>query len=129
MHSFAGVSHIYFSQRLRLHYMEWPHKDAAVPNMVLVHGMQDHCRTWDALATQFSSDYRIIAPDLRGHGDSEWVKGAGYHYLDYVYDLHQLIEQAELAPALRLFPFWTRSLRKLHPATSPHYKLSRSPRR
>ena len=64
-----AASHIYFSQRLRLHYADWGNSDA--PNMVMVHGMQDHCRTWDALVEEFGDDYRIAAPDLRGHGDSE----------------------------------------------------------
>ena len=91
-----AASHIYFSQRLRLHYVDWGNADA--PNMVMVHGMQDHCRTWDALVEEFVDDYHIVAPDLRGHGDSEWVKGAAYDYRDYVYDLHQLVDQAQLAP-------------------------------
>jgi pimeloyl-ACP methyl ester carboxylesterase len=66
--------------------------------MVLVHGIHDHCRSWDGLAAHFLDEYHVVAPDLRGHGDSEWVRGSSYHYLDYVYDLHQLIAQAELAP-------------------------------
>ncbi len=94
--SAVPASHIYFSQRLRLHYIEWGDKDA--PAMVLVHGIHDHCRTWDHLASQFVERYHIVAPDLRGHGDSDWVRGSGYHYLDYIYDLHQLISQTDVAP-------------------------------
>ena len=94
--SAVPASHSYFSQRLRLHYIEWGDKNA--PAMVLVHGIHDHCRTWDHLASQFVDHYHIIAPDLRGHGDSEWVRGSGYHYLDYIYDLHQLISQTDVAP-------------------------------
>lgn len=97
----SPASHIYFSQRLRLHYVDWqlPGQSDA-PVMVCVHGIHDHCRTWDHLAEHFVSQYRVIAPDLRGHGDSEWVKGSAYHYLDYLYDLHQLIQQAELGPVV-----------------------------
>ncbi|MEM7099486.1 MAG: alpha/beta hydrolase [Pseudomonadota bacterium] len=98
MNTVGCVSHIYFSQRLRLHYVEWPCQQASKGNMVLVHGIQDHCRTWDDVVNRFQADFRIIAPDLRGHGDSEWVTGSAYQYLDYVYDLHQLIQQAKLAP-------------------------------
>ncbi len=68
--------------------------------MVLVHGLHDHCRTWDDLAAHFCDDYHVIAPDLRGHGDSEWLRGSGYHYSDYIYDLHQLIVQADLGPVV-----------------------------
>jgi pimeloyl-ACP methyl ester carboxylesterase len=38
----------------------------------------------------------VLAPDLRGHGDSDWVRGSNYHMLDYVYDLDQLVRQREL---------------------------------
>ncbi|MEC8144532.1 MAG: alpha/beta hydrolase, partial [Pseudomonadota bacterium] len=43
-------------------------------------------------------DYHFIAPDLRGHGDSDWVQGSGYRYFDYLYDLLQLIEQNNFGP-------------------------------
>lgn len=92
------ASHVYFSQRLRLHYIDWGNPQA--PTMVLVHGIHDHCRTWDDLVAQFADRYHVIAPDLRGHGDSAWVQGSAYHYLDYLYDLHQLVLQAEVAPVV-----------------------------
>jgi pimeloyl-ACP methyl ester carboxylesterase len=90
------TSHIYFSQRLRLHYVDWGNKDA--PPMLLVHGGRDHCRNWDWVAERFSADYHIIAPDLRGHGDSAWMVGGNYLHLDYVYDIAQLIHQTAIAP-------------------------------
>lgn len=93
----APTSHVYYSQRLRLHYLDWGNTGAKP--MLLVHGVQDHCHTWDSLARHFAPNYHVVAPDLRGHGDSEWVHGSSYHFLDYVYDLDQLVLQAELAPA------------------------------
>ncbi len=92
----ASTSHVYYSQRLRLHYLDWG--NSAANPLLLVHGIRDHCHTWDALARHFASGYHVVAPDLRGHGDSEWVRGSSYHFLDYVYDLDQLVLQAELAP-------------------------------
>jgi pimeloyl-ACP methyl ester carboxylesterase len=92
------TSHRFFSQRLRMHFVEWGSpKD---PTIVLVHGVRDHCRTWDDLIQRLSAfgNYHFIAPDLRGHGDSEWVQGSGYRYYDYIYDLQQLIEQNQLGP-------------------------------
>ena len=107
MHLESPASHSYFSQRLRLHYLRWDayseHSSGdRKPTILFVHGIHDHCRTWDDLARHFSEqlNYQVITPDLRGHGDSEWVRGSSYHYMDYVYDLHQLIEQAQLAPVL-----------------------------
>lgn len=92
------TSNVYFSQRLRLHYADWGNRDA--PAMLLVHGVQDHCHTWDWFAEAFAERYHVLAPDLRGHGDSEWVRGSSYHPVDYVYDLDQLVRQRELAPAV-----------------------------
>ena len=94
----APASHSYFSQRMRLHYIDWGNEGA--PTMLLVHGIHDHCRTWDDIALSFADDFHVVAPDLRGHGDSQWLQGSGYHYLDYIYDLHQLVHQANLAPVV-----------------------------
>ncbi len=33
----------------------------------------------------------MLAPDLRGHGDSDWTKGGSYALTEYVYDLAQLV--------------------------------------
>ncbi len=90
------TSHVYFSQQLRLHYVDWGNADA--PPLLLVHGGRDHCRNWDWVAQSLRNDYHVIAPDLRGHGDSQWVIGSTYDSLDYVYDLAQLVHQTQLAP-------------------------------
>ncbi|MGE0386045.1 MAG: alpha/beta fold hydrolase [Gammaproteobacteria bacterium] len=90
------TSHIYFSQRLRLHYVDWGNRDA--PPLLMVHGGRDHCRNWDWVAEALRHEYHVIAPDLRGHGDSEWAHGSSYNIVDFVYDIAQLIRQARLAP-------------------------------
>ena len=90
------TSHTYFSQRLRLHYTDWGNPDA--PPMILIHGGRDHCRNWDWVAEHFHDDYHIIAPDLRGHGDSEWMVGGSYNQIDYVYDIAQLLHQKQMSP-------------------------------
>ncbi len=92
------TSHSYFSQRLRLHYADWGNTGA--PHLLLVHGVQDHCHSWDWFADAFAARYHVIAPDLRGHGDSEWVRGSSYHHPDYVYDLDQLVRQRQLLPSI-----------------------------
>jgi len=90
------TSHIYFSQRLRLHYVDWGNQDA--PTLLLVHGGRDHCRNWDWVAEQLRGDYHVIAPDLRGHGDSQWMIGGSYNQIDYVYDIAQLLRQIGRTP-------------------------------
>ena len=90
------TSHSYFSQRLRLHYVDWGNADK--PPLLMVHGGRDHCRNWDWVAEALRDDYHIIAPDLRGHGDSQWMLGGSYSISEYVYDIAQLLHQTKLTP-------------------------------
>jgi len=90
------TSQSFISQRLRLNYVDWGNPDA--PPLILVHGGRDHCRNWDWVAEDLRRDYHIIAPDLRGHGDSAWSTSGDYSMNAFVYDLAQLIHQQRLAP-------------------------------
>ena len=92
----SPTSRIYFSQRLRLHYVDWGNEKA--PPLLLIHGGRDHCRNWDWVAEALQSQYHIMAPDLRGHGDSQWMIGGGYSQIDYVYDIAQLVRQNRATP-------------------------------
>jgi len=40
------------------------------PNLVLIHGMINSSRHWEGVAERLADSYRVIAPDLIGHGDS-----------------------------------------------------------
>jgi pimeloyl-ACP methyl ester carboxylesterase len=91
-----SVSKFFTSQRLRLHWTEWGAPDA--PPLLLIHGVRDHGRNWDRTAERLSDRWRVIAPDLRGHGDSEWANSGGYSSEAYVFDLAELIAREGLAP-------------------------------
>lgn len=45
------------------------------PNVVLIHGMINSSRHWEAVAQQLADSYRVIAPDLIGHGDAATPRG------------------------------------------------------
>jgi len=90
------TSHTFFSQRLRLHYVDWGNGEK--PPLLLVHGGRDHCRNWDWVAEALRDEWHIIALDLRGHGDSQWSTDGSYTVAGYIYDLAQLIHQQRLAP-------------------------------
>ncbi len=90
------TSHTFTSQRLKLHYADWGNADA--PPLLLIHGGRDHCRSWDWVAEELRADWHVIAPDLRGHGDSAWSPDGNYEMGPFVYDLAQLIHQLGLAP-------------------------------
>jgi len=87
----------YESQGLRLHYVDWGNE--AAPPLILVHGGLDHCRNWDAIARALQPHFHVVAPDLRGHGDSEWARGSSYSLADHVYDLARLVRFAGLQDA------------------------------
>lgn len=93
---FSPASHTYVSQRLRLHYVDWGNPGA--PPLLLLHGGRDHCRNWDWLAQELREKWHVIAPDLRGHGDSSHSPDGRYTMDSFIYDLAQLIHQQRLAP-------------------------------
>ncbi len=90
------MSRGYVSQRLRLHYVDWGNPGA--PPLILLHGGRDHCRNWDWVANALRHDWHVIAPDLRGHGDSAWSQDGNYLLVNFIVDLVQLIHQQRLAP-------------------------------
>lgn len=83
-------------RRLQLNIVEWG--DAAAPPLVLQHGGRDHARNWDWVANAFAGDYRVIAPDFRGHGDSDWSNDGDYEMLDYVDDFAGVLAALDLPP-------------------------------
>ncbi len=93
---YGPTSNSFISQRLRHHYVDWGNPDA--PPLLLIHGGRDHCRSWDWAAEQLRKDWHVIAPDLRGHGDSQWSPDGNYEMSSFVYDLAQLVHQLDLAP-------------------------------
>jgi pimeloyl-ACP methyl ester carboxylesterase len=90
------TSHNFYSQRLRLQYVDYGNQDK--PLLVLVHGGRDHARNWDNVAAALRDHFHIIAPDLRGHGDSAWAIGSQYSMPDYVLDLNQLLRHVDKEP-------------------------------
>jgi pimeloyl-ACP methyl ester carboxylesterase len=90
------ISRIYISQRLKLHYLDWGNEEK--PLLLLVHGGRDHARSWDWVASELRTHFHVIAPDLRGHGDSEWAVGSIYSLIDYVLDAAQLLKVVDRFP-------------------------------
>lgn len=55
---------------LRLHYREWPNEGANL--IVLLHAWPSSVAAWEPFATAMREDMRVVALDLRGHGESDW---------------------------------------------------------
>lgn len=92
-HTAGPTSHSFVSQRLRLNYLDWGNPDA--PVLILQHGGRDHARSWDWVARELRRDWHVIAPDLRGHGDSAWSPDGAYMMPYFIHDLAQLIHQLD----------------------------------
>jgi pimeloyl-ACP methyl ester carboxylesterase len=45
------------------------------PPIVLIHGMVNSSRHWEQVALRLAPGYRVVAPDLIGHGDSATPRG------------------------------------------------------
>ena len=78
---------------LRYNVLEWgadrPELDHTV---ILLHGFLDLARGWAAtVRAGLAGRFHVVAPDLRGHGDSDWVGPGGYyHFIDYLADVDEV---------------------------------------
>jgi esterase len=81
---------------LKLHLQDYG--TAGKPPMLCVHGSAAHAHWFDFVAPGFTADYHVLAPDQRGHGDSEWDRSPepDYTYARYAADLHELTEKLDL---------------------------------
>jgi pimeloyl-ACP methyl ester carboxylesterase len=73
---------------LSLNLVEWSQK--GVP-MLLLHGYSNEAHIWDDFIPTVSSHYRVLALDLRGHGDSDWHPQAAYAYENHVEDIEAIV--------------------------------------
>jgi pimeloyl-ACP methyl ester carboxylesterase len=74
----------------RLHYLEWNPRGRTT--VILLHGNSANAWWWRPMARVIAGDFRLLALDQRGHGDSEWVRPAAYSPLDYARDLARFIQ-------------------------------------
>jgi pimeloyl-ACP methyl ester carboxylesterase len=79
---------------LRLHYLDWG--NASAPPVVCVHGYTSSAQAFNAPARHLQHRFHIIAPDVRGHGESAWSPTGAYQYRDQVSDLEEIVDQLGL---------------------------------
>lgn len=68
---------------------EWG--DPAAPVLIYLHGWADTAATFQFVVDELCSDWRVIAPDWRGFGDSHGPV-ASYWFADYLADLDLLLD-------------------------------------
>jgi esterase len=77
---------------LRFHYREWG--DAQNAPVLLLHGGGMHARTWDTFAAAMTDRFRLLALDLRGHGESE--RATDYSVERFVSDIGEFVDLLRL---------------------------------
>jgi len=77
---------------LRHHLLEWD--GGGRTTLLCLHGFLDLSWGFAPIApTLAAAGYHVVAPDLRGHGDTEWVGAGGYYYfMDYLHDVADLVD-------------------------------------
>ncbi len=73
-----------------LHVHEWG--DPAAPPVLCLHGVMAHGRRFRRLAEERLTHFRVLAPDLRGHGRSGWEPP--WTIEQHVEDLRETLEAA-----------------------------------
>ena len=86
------TSHCVKVEGIHLRYVDW---GGDGPTMLLFHGDMRTSRSWDAVSCRLKGDYRVIALDARGHGDSDWTP-QGYRFAERVDDLAAFCESLGL---------------------------------
>jgi pimeloyl-ACP methyl ester carboxylesterase len=102
---------------IELSYLEWQAETGKkkVPRLLLMHGLADSACVWISLGNYLSGRYHIVAPDMRGHGDSSKPE-TGYTFESAIADLEALMAHLNWADAHilghswmgKLAPIWAR---------------------
>ena len=100
---------------MAISYLQW--SDRGMP-LLLLHGMADHALVWSSLGDYLSSNYQVIAPDLRGHGESG-KPTTGYHFQDYIGDLRALINHLGWTKAAILGHSWSAKIAAIWATEQP----------
>lgn len=100
---------------MEISYLQW--SDRGMP-LLLLHGMADHALVWSSLGDYLSSNYQVIAPDLRGHGESG-KPATGYHFQDYISDLRALLNHLGWTQAHILGHSWSAKIAAIWATQQP----------
>lgn len=90
-----GISQYLDIDGHRAHYLEWAGPRDA-PTLVLVHGFMGHAHWWDFVAPALADNYRVIALDLSGMGDSG--RRSEYSLDSYVGEIASVIRGTSTQP-------------------------------
>lgn len=105
---------------IQMSYLEW--NEGQKP-LLLLHGLGDHALVWLSLGNHLAQEYHIVAPDLRGHGDSA-KPPQGYTFAEIIADLQALVQHLGWSQAHILGHSWTGKLVPIWATKYPEQFLS-----
>lgn len=80
-----------------LHYRDYSGGEPGRPPLLCLHGLTRNSRDFEMLADRFAGEWRLIVPDMRGRGRSEYAPGT-YALHRYVRDVTHLLMAIEAGP-------------------------------
>ena len=87
---------------LKLHYRDYA-GPAEMPPILCLPGLTRNCRDFESVADRLAGDWRVIAPDFRGRGESQHDPDPTNYRPDiYVADMLKLLDQLGIADAVFL---------------------------
>ena len=75
---------------LRFHYLDWGTE--GMQPILFLHGGLQQGHSWDFVSLPLCVEYRVLAPDARGHGDTEWAPDGDYSLEAHERDLEGFVE-------------------------------------
>lgn len=91
---------------IQLSYLEW--QQGQEP-LLLLHGLADNALVWSSLGDYLAADYHIVAPDMRGHGESSKPE-EDYSFESAIADLEALMDRLGWSSAHVVSHSWTGKL-------------------
>ncbi|MFM0731443.1 alpha/beta hydrolase [Paraburkholderia sediminicola] len=79
-----------------LHALEFGRDTGEYPPLICLHGVTGSAWLWHDVAQELGKTRRVIALDLRGHGESYWPESHAYLTDDHIDDLETLVQSLDL---------------------------------
>lgn len=101
---------------VEISYLEWNQGEEP---LLLLHGMADNAVVWSSLGSYLAGDYHIVAPDMRGHGESSKPE-RDYSFGSAIADLEALMDSLGWSHAHIVSHSWTGKLAAIWARENPN---------
>lgn len=121
----SAKRHSFTRGEIEISYLEWNDVNSLVSgnlkdskNLLLLHGLADCAVVWSSLGAHLAKEYHIVAPDLRGHGESSKPE-TGYSSAEIIADLEALLTHLDWNQAHILGHSWGGKLATIWATRNP----------